>query len=75
MNCVRIPDEQQAEIVIEAQLVGYKRDYPAHVIARLAPAKGPVAFETHFEKGSIVVELLSFGALSTGEIAAAGMDV
>jgi murein DD-endopeptidase MepM/ murein hydrolase activator NlpD len=74
LNCARIPDETQAEIVIEARLSGYKKNFPGRLTGRLAPTKGPVALEAYFEKGSISAELVSFGPLSTDEIAALGHD-
>ena len=74
LNCIQIPDETQGEVVIEAQLPGYKMNFPERLTARLAPIKGPVALEAHFENGSIAAELISFGPLSTDEIAALARD-
>jgi hypothetical protein len=58
--CRAIPDETRREMVVEAQILGHKNDFPARVTIRLAAVTGPVAWEAQFEKGSISAELVSF---------------
>jgi murein DD-endopeptidase MepM/ murein hydrolase activator NlpD len=68
--CTAIADGTREDMVVEAQMLGRRKNFPVRVTVRLASVKGPIAWEAHFEKGSILAELVSFGPLSADETAA-----
>lgn len=68
--CTAIADETRKDMVVEARMLGHRKNFPVRVTVRLARVKGPITWEAHFEKGSILAELVSFGPLSADETAA-----